>query len=74
MTITSTQPIIRENSVDKFNVKLNQFEGPFDLLLSLIAKHELEVTVLSLHIVTDDFLQYIKTKEVNGILMRQPSS
>jgi segregation and condensation protein A len=62
MTITTTQPIIHENSVDKFNVKLNQFEGPFDLLLSLIAKHELEVTALSLHIVTDDFLQYIKNQ------------
>jgi segregation and condensation protein A len=62
MTITTTQPIIRENSVDKFNVKLNQFEGPFDLLLSLISKHELEVTALSLHIVTDDFLQYIKNQ------------
>ena len=62
MTITTTQPIIRENSVDKFNVKLNQFEGPFDLLLSLIAKHELEVTALSLHIVTDDFLQHIKNQ------------
>ena len=60
MTMTTTEPIIRENSVDKFNVKLNQFEGPFDLLLSLIAKHELEVTALALHIVTDDFLQYIK--------------
>ena len=62
MTITTAQPIIHENSVDKFNVKLNQFEGPFDLLLSLIAKHELEVTALSLHIVTDDFLQYIKNQ------------
>ena len=62
MTITTSQPIIRENSVDKFNVKLNQFEGPFDLLLSLIAKHELEVTALALHIVTDDFLQYIKNQ------------
>jgi segregation and condensation protein A len=60
--MTTTQPIIRENSVDKFNVKLNQFEGPFDLLLSLIAKHELEVTALALHIVTDDFLQYIKNQ------------
>ena len=37
MTITTTQPIIRENSVDKFNVKLNQFDGYFDLLISLIA-------------------------------------
>jgi segregation and condensation protein A len=62
MTITTAQPIIRENSENKFNVKLNQFEGPFDLLLSLIAKHELEVTALSLHIVTDDFLQYIKNQ------------
>ena len=62
MTMTTTQPIICENSVDKFNVKLNQFEGPFDLLLSLIAKHELEVTALALHIVTDDFLQYIKNQ------------
>ena len=37
-------------------------EGPFDLLLSLIAKHELEVTALALHIVTDDFLSYIKNQ------------
>ena len=65
MTMTTTQPIIRENSVDKFNVKLNQFEGPFDLLLSLIAKHELEVTALALHIVTDDFLQYIKNQGID---------
>lgn len=62
MTAATTEPIILENSVDKFNVKLNQFEGPFDLLLSLIAKHELEVTALALHIVTDDFLQYIKNQ------------
>ena len=62
MMTATKEPIILENSVDKFNVKLNQFEGPFDLLLSLIAKHELEVTALALHIVTDDFLQYIKNQ------------
>jgi segregation and condensation protein A len=62
MTTATKEPILIENSVDKFNVKLNQFEGPFDLLLSLIAKHELEVTALALHIVTDDFLQYIKNQ------------
>jgi segregation and condensation protein A len=62
MTTATKEPIVIENSVDKFNVKLNQFEGPFDLLLSLIAKHELEVTALALHIVTDDFLQYIKNQ------------
>jgi segregation and condensation protein A len=62
MTTATKEPIVVENSADKFNVKLNQFEGPFDLLLSLIAKHELEVTALALHIVTDDFLQYIKNQ------------
>ncbi len=62
MTITSSAPIKEQDSVDKFNVKLSQFEGPFDLLLNLIAKHELEVTALALHIVTDDFLQYIKNQ------------
>ena len=62
MTTATKEPIVVENSADKFNVKLNQFEGPFDLLLSLIAKHELEVTALALHIVTDDFLQHIKNQ------------
>ena len=62
MTITSSAPIKEQDSVDKFNVKLSQFEGPFDLLLTLIAKHELEVTARALHIVTDDFLQYIKNQ------------
>ena len=62
MTTATKEPIVVENSADKFNVKLNQFEGPFDLLLSLIAKHELEVTALALHVVTDDFLQYIKNQ------------
>jgi len=62
MTTATKEPIVVENSADKFNVRLNQFEGPFDLLLSLIAKHELEVTALALHIVTDDFLQYIKNQ------------
>ena len=62
MTTATKEPIVVENLADKFNVKLNQFEGPFDLLLSLIAKHELEVTALALHIVTDDFLQYIKNQ------------
>jgi segregation and condensation protein A len=56
--------VLDENPDPKpvFSVKLNEFEGPFDLLLSLIAKHELEVTVLALHIVTDDFLIFIRSQ------------
>jgi segregation and condensation protein A len=44
----------------RFEVHLDEFEGPFDLLLSLIAKHRLEVTSLALHEVTDDFIAYIR--------------
>ena len=45
-----------------FSVKVGDFEGPFDLLLSLISKHKLEVTDLALHQVTDEFIAYIKGK------------
>ncbi len=45
-----------------FSVKVGDFEGPFDLLLSLISKHKLEVTDLALHRVTDEFIAYIKGK------------
>jgi segregation and condensation protein A len=45
-----------------FSVRLEEFEGPFDLLLSLIAKHRLDVTVLALHTVIDDFLAHIRSR------------
>jgi segregation and condensation protein A len=43
-----------------FRVSLDGFEGPFDLLLGLIAKHQLDVTELALSKVTDDFISYIR--------------
>ena len=43
-------------------MRLDEFEGPFDLLLSLIAKHKLDVTVLALHTVIDDFLAHIRAR------------
>lgn len=45
-----------------FQVSLAQFEGPFDLLLQLIARHRLDVTVLALHQVTDEFLAWISAQ------------
>lgn len=45
-----------------FSVSLAQFEGPFDLLLQLIARHRLDVTVLALHQVTDEFLAWISAQ------------
>src|SRR5690349_5083589 len=43
-----------------FSLRLDNFEGPFDLLLSLIAKHKLDVTEVALSAVTDEFIAHIK--------------
>jgi segregation and condensation protein A len=45
-----------------FSVTVGSFEGPFDLLLQLISKHKLEVTELALHIVTDEFIAYLRAQ------------
>jgi segregation and condensation protein A len=44
-----------------FAVNLGNFDGPFDLLLSLISKHEMDITEVSLSKVTDEFISYLKT-------------
>src|SRR3954451_6168628 len=43
-----------------FEVRLDNFEGPFDLLLSLISKHKLDITEVSLSKVTDEFIAHVK--------------
>lgn len=43
----------------RFRVVLENFEGPFDLLLQLISKHRLDVTEVALSRVTDEFLAYL---------------
>lgn len=46
-----------------FQVRLHNFEGPFDLLLSLIAKHKMDVTEVALAVVTDEFVGHIREAE-----------
>ncbi|GAB20089.1 chromosome segregation and condensation protein ScpA [Gordonia effusa NBRC 100432] len=48
-------------AANKFQVKLKNFEGPFDLLLNLISQHRLDVTELALHQVTDEFIAYTRS-------------
>jgi segregation and condensation protein A len=43
-----------------FQVHLDVFEGPFDLLLGLISKHKLDITEIALSSVTDEFIGYIR--------------
>lgn len=52
---------------DGFRVSLAVFDGPFDLLLSLITKHELDITDVSLSLVTDEFIAYLTSFEGQGM-------
>src|SRR6266571_4412911 len=45
-----------------FEVHLDVFEGPFDLLLALISKHKLDITEVALSQVTDEFIAYISQR------------
>lgn len=49
-----------ETEAAGFSVSLSNFNGPFDLLLSLIAKHELDITEVSLSSITDEFISYLR--------------
>jgi segregation and condensation protein A len=64
---TASDPVgsgaLTESTTDgshAFEVRLDNFEGPFDLLLSLISKHKLDITEVSLHQVTDEFIAHVK--------------
>src|SRR6266571_8153699 len=45
-----------------FEVHLDVFEGPFDLLLALISKHKLDISEIALSSVTDEFIAYIRAR------------
>ena len=58
-------PVIE--SPPRFTVRLDNFTGPFDLLLQLIGKHQLDITELALHRVTDDFIAHLTALGDQGI-------
>lgn len=49
-----------------FEVRLANFTGPFDLLLGLISKHQLDITEVALATVTDEFIKYIRNLQKLG--------
>ncbi len=55
-TIAALDPMPGEGG---FRVSLSNFDGPFDLLLSLISKHEMDITEVSLSAVTNEFIEYL---------------
>jgi len=58
----TAQPDLQQTAADAapgFEVRLDNFEGPFDLLLTLISRRQLDVTEVALSQVTDEFLSYL---------------
>ncbi|HEV7948645.1 MAG TPA: ScpA family protein, partial [Glaciihabitans sp.] len=51
---------LEQTEAPGFSVSLTNFNGPFDLLLSLISKHEMDITDVSLSRVTDEFISYLR--------------
>jgi len=65
--VDSAPEPMAESAPDKgFNVHLTNFDGPFDLLLQLISRHKLDITEVSLSLVTDEFISFIRALEESG--------
>jgi segregation and condensation protein A len=54
---------IADGRVAGFSLHLENFDGPFDLLLQLISRHKMDITEVALSVVTDEFIAYIKQLE-----------
>ncbi len=52
--------VAHEPPAEGFRVSLGNFDGPFDLLLTLISKHEVDITEVSLSLVTNEFIAYLR--------------
>jgi len=64
--VTATETSDVNASSDGFSVHLSNFDGPFDLLLQLISRHKMDVTEVSLSMVTDEFISFIRALEASG--------
>ena len=61
--ITGATTISGEGRVAGFSVHLENFDGPFDLLLQLISRHRMDITDVAIATVTDEFISYIRELE-----------
>jgi len=62
-TLVSPAQSISEGRVAGFSVHLENFDGPFDLLLQLISRHRMDITDVAIATVTDEFISYIRELE-----------
>mgnify|MGYP006266896355 CR=1 FL=1 len=64
--VTESQEIDGARPESAFQVHLENFDGPFDLLLQLISRHKMDITEVALSTVTDEFISYIRSLEASG--------
>ena len=46
-----------------YKIKLEQFEGPLDLLLQLIEKEDLNINQISLARIADEYINYVNSRK-----------
>lgn len=67
--VLEAQPVVpggvltKRAATQAFTVHLANFEGPFDLLLGLISKHQLDITEIALAQVTDEFMAHLRAMQ-----------
>ena len=49
-----------ESSPEAYSVKLDSFEGPLDLLIHLIKKHEVNIYDIPIALITQQYLEYVE--------------
>ena len=69
MSVAETIPLVPseglspESLFDEFTVRLPTFEGPLDLLLHLVRKHEIDLFNLPINFITGEYLKYLRVME-----------
>lgn len=72
-TLQGTQQTVRTQQ-EKYTVHLPTFEGPLDLLLHLIEKRQMEITAISLVLVTDQYLAYLRQWDAEALPLENMAS
>jgi segregation and condensation protein A len=69
LSLFPSEPEVLEtvNIHNQYEIKLPQFEGPFDLLLFFIERDELDIHNIPISTITNDFFEYISQAEAMNI-------
>jgi segregation and condensation protein A len=64
-SVSTPGGVLRRTDSQPFEVHLDVFQGPFELLLGLIAKHRLDITEIALAEVTFEFMAHIRAHQAS---------